>query len=60
MKDQLKEQQNVVVDGVKYVNQSTDKVQEKSLSTTIPFFKNNELNYGEIVEWVGLDAAKWT
>ena len=54
-----KEQQHVVVDGVKYVNQSTDKVQEKSLSTTIPFFKNNELNYGEIVEWVGLDAAKW-
>lgn len=49
----------MVVDGVKYVNQSTDKVQEKSLSTTIPFFKNNELNYGEIVEWVGLDAAKW-
>lgn len=33
--------------------------QKKSLSTTIPFFKNNELNYGDVVEWIGLDAAEW-
>lgn len=33
--------------------------ENKSLSTTIPFFKNNELNYGTAVEWIGLDAATW-
>ena len=33
--------------------------ENKSLSTTIPFFKNNELDYGDAVEWIGLDAAKW-
>lgn len=49
----------VQVDGVEYTNTVTEKVQEKSLSTTIPFFKNNELNYGDAVEWIGLDADKW-
>jgi|TARA_B100000795_G_scaffold270053_1_gene262273 phospho-N-acetylmuramoyl-pentapeptide-transferase len=31
----------------------------RSMSTTIPFMKNNEMNYGEVVEWFGLDADKW-
>lgn len=31
----------------------------KSLKSTVPFLKNNELNYGTFVEWIGLDAAKW-
>lgn len=31
----------------------------KSLKSTVPFLKNNELNYGTFVEWFGLDASKW-
>jgi phospho-N-acetylmuramoyl-pentapeptide-transferase len=41
------------------INTVNEKVQEKSLTTTIPFFKNNELNYGDAGEWIGLDAEKW-
>jgi phospho-N-acetylmuramoyl-pentapeptide-transferase len=37
----------------------TEWKESKTLTTTIPFFKNNELNYGDAVEWFGLDAAKW-
>ena len=31
----------------------------QSMATTIPFLKNNELDYAEIVEWFGLDGKKW-
>ncbi|MBS1651791.1 MAG: phospho-N-acetylmuramoyl-pentapeptide-transferase [Bacteroidetes bacterium] len=31
----------------------------KNLKTTIPFFKNNELDYGKIVSWVCNDCQKW-
>lgn len=40
-------------------NEFKERLQEKSLTTTIPFFKNNELNYGDAVEWIGLDGKKW-
>lgn len=33
--------------------------EEHSLKTTIPFVKNNEFDYGSIVEAVGLSAKKW-
>ncbi len=46
-----------VVDGK--VVKNTVWEESKSLSTTIPFFKNNELNYGDAVEWIGLDADQW-
>ncbi len=46
-----------LVDGK--VEKNTIWDQKKSLSTTIPFFKNNELNYGDAVEWIGLDATEW-
>lgn len=42
-----------------YGKELKERIQEKSLTTTIPFFKNNELNYGDAVEWIGLDANKW-
>ena len=48
-----------IVNGVSSDNATSEKIQEKSLTTTIPFFKNNELNYGDVVEWIGLDAQKW-
>lgn len=41
------------------VEKNTVWEESKSLSTTIPFFKNNELNYGDAVEWIGLDAEDW-
>ena len=31
----------------------------KSMVTNIPFFKNNEFDYGAIAEWFGLDASRW-
>lgn len=46
-----------IVDG-KLVK-DTEWNEHKSMSTTIPFFKNNELDYGKAVEWVGLKAEKW-
>ena len=47
------------VSGVAINNAVSEKIKEKSLTTTIPFFKNNELDYGDVVEWIGLDAKKW-
>src|ERR1035437_3154264 len=31
----------------------------KSLKTTIPFFKNNEFDYGKIISWTCEDCRKW-
>ena len=47
------------VSGIAINNAVSEKIKEKSLTTTIPFFKNNELDYGDVVEWIGLDAKKW-
>ncbi len=35
-------------------------VEEKSTSTTIPFFKNNEFDYAEILAWTGDGYEKWS
>ncbi|MBK21510.1 MAG: phospho-N-acetylmuramoyl-pentapeptide-transferase [Flavobacteriales bacterium] len=48
-----------IVSNVSMNNTVSEKIKEKSLTTTIPFFKNNELDYGDVVEWLGLDAKKW-
>lgn len=32
----------------------------KSTKTTIPFVKNNELEYGELLSWLGDNYHKWT
>lgn len=34
-------------------------VYEKSTATTIPFFKNNEFDYAEILAWMGDGYEKW-
>ena len=34
-------------------------VYEKSTATTIPFFKNNELDYAEALAWTGEGYEKW-
>jgi len=38
---------------------STKIVEEKSMATTIPFFKNNELNYAELISWIGDDYKNY-
>jgi len=35
-------------------------IEEKSTSTTIPFFKNNEFDYAEILAWTGDGYEKWS
>ncbi len=37
----------------------TSTIEEKSTATTIPFFKNNELDYAEIIAWTGKEYEKW-
>ena len=34
-------------------------LEEKSTTTTIPFFKNNELDYAEALAWMGEGYEKW-
>lgn len=34
-------------------------VEEKSTATTIPFFKNNEFDYAELLSWTGEGYEKW-
>jgi phospho-N-acetylmuramoyl-pentapeptide-transferase len=38
---------------------STMPDEEKSTATTIPFFKNNEFDYAEILAWTGDNYDKW-
>jgi phospho-N-acetylmuramoyl-pentapeptide-transferase len=33
--------------------------EHKSTKTNIPFFKNNELDYGDIISWIGLDPQAY-
>ena len=34
-------------------------IEEKSTATTIPFFKNNEFDYAELLAWTGDDYENW-
>ncbi|HLF52195.1 phospho-N-acetylmuramoyl-pentapeptide-transferase [Flavobacterium sp.] len=34
-------------------------IEEKSTATTIPFLKNNEFNYAELLAWMGDGYEKW-
>lgn len=42
------------VDGV-----PTKMLEEKSTATTIPFFKNNEFDYAELISWIGDDYKNY-
>jgi phospho-N-acetylmuramoyl-pentapeptide-transferase len=35
-------------------------IEEKSTATTIPFFKNNEFDYAELLAWKGEGYEKWS
>jgi phospho-N-acetylmuramoyl-pentapeptide-transferase len=35
-------------------------IEEKSTATTIPFFKNNEFDYAELLAWTGDGYQKWS
>jgi phospho-N-acetylmuramoyl-pentapeptide-transferase len=41
------------------INVLPEPQEHKSTATTIPFFKNNELDYAEIIAWTGPDYHKW-
>jgi phospho-N-acetylmuramoyl-pentapeptide-transferase len=55
------EPMEVVVDGKTVMVQSTPVYgeAEHSLVTTIPFFKNNELDYSSLLGFLGDNASKW-
>ncbi len=38
---------------------TTMPLEEKSTATTIPFFKNNEFDYAEVLAWTGEGYKKW-
>lgn len=38
---------------------STKILEEKSTATTIPFFKNNEFDYAELISWIGDDYKNY-
>ncbi len=44
------------------VDENTDvvRLEEKSTRTTIPFLKNNEFNYSDLVTWIHPDLEKYT
>jgi len=44
------------------VDENTDvvRLEEKSTRTTIPFFKNNEFNYSDLVTWIHPSLEKYT
>ncbi len=44
---------NVVIENLDGV--PTKMLEEKSTATTIPFFKNNEFDYAELISWIGDD-----
>ncbi|PQL95762.1 phospho-N-acetylmuramoyl-pentapeptide-transferase [Apibacter adventoris] len=47
------------IEGVHNIEYSKDFYpNEKSFKTTIPFFKNNQFDYGKILEWFGVDEKK--
>lgn len=35
-------------------------IESKSMKTTIPFFKNNEFDYGWLIKWTGDNYQKWS
>lgn len=44
---------------VKIENMNTKSLQEKSTATTIPFLKNNEFDYAEVLSFMGEGYEKW-
>ncbi|MCD4724798.1 MAG: phospho-N-acetylmuramoyl-pentapeptide-transferase [Bacteroidales bacterium] len=49
--------EQMMMDGEKVVPFSGEEV--KSQKTTIPFFKNNELDYKILISWIGEEAENW-
>jgi phospho-N-acetylmuramoyl-pentapeptide-transferase len=45
--------------GTEQVVRKYTTVEEKSTATTIPFFKNNEFDYAEVLAWTGDGYEKW-
>src|SRR5437762_13346288 len=50
---------NIVEDMRKYENQLYSPENMKSTKTTIPFYKNNELDYAKLISWIGPNYRKY-
>tara|TARA_R110002096_G_scaffold276109_3_gene470019 strand:+ start:77072 stop:78313 length:1242 start_codon:yes stop_codon:yes gene_type:complete len=61
IKEKIKKEQLIESIVESPVNSTTPQYSEaeKSTKTTIPFFKNNELDYSAPLRWLGIDDLKW-
>lgn len=58
----VKEELNNPKSGQKFLTQNSEdefSSEEKSLTTTIPFVKDNEVDYAKIISWLGDDYVKY-
>lgn len=61
IKEKIKTETQIetIVEGAAKTNGPQYGDAEKSTKTTIPFFKNNELDYSAPLRWFGIDDLKW-
>ncbi len=58
----IKQEKLITPETTVSITQSSNKVfnpEEKSTKTTIPFVKNNEFDYADLVTWINKDLAKY-
>ena len=58
----VKQEKMIATEAVISVTDSPEKVfnpEEKSTKTTIPFVKNNEFDYADLITWINKDYAKY-
>lgn len=58
----IRQELRITPDSTVSITQSSQNVfgpQEKSTKTTIPFVKNNELDYADLVSWIDKDLSKY-
>ncbi len=58
----IKQEKTITPETTISITQSSQKVftpEEKSTKTTIPFVKNNEFDYADIITWINKDFAKY-
>ncbi len=58
----IKQEKNITPETTISITESSNKIfnpEEKSTKTTIPFVKNNEFDYADLVTWINKDLAKY-
>jgi len=54
----MKEKNNTIITE-QYTVQEVEGKEVKSIKTNVPFFKNNELDYTDLISWIGPGAKKY-